>query len=212
MDGGPGGSFGGSTQNNNTVVGYEAGRNVTGLRNVVIGAQAGSNLFSGSNNVFIGNAGAEESGTIRIGTVGTHTRAFIAGIHNSTVSGLPVQVAPDGQLGVLTSSARFKVGIRDLGHASRTLYALRPVSYRYRPDLDPSGALQYGLIAEEVARVAPELVARDSTGRPYTVRYNMLVPMLVNEVQRVDRDIADIAHQNDAIARRLAKLEAALKP
>jgi hypothetical protein len=215
MDGGSGGMRGGVGQVNNVVVGYEAGRNIMGARNVVLGALAGSSLVSGSDNIFIGNSGAEESNSIRIGTAGTHTRTFVAGIHNSTVAGVPVHVDMNGQLGVLTSSARFKVGVRDIGDASATLYSLRPVSYRYRPDLDPAGVLQYGLIAEEVDRVAPELVVRDSVGRPYTVRYNMLVPLLVNEAQRIDREITALEQQNGDILRRIERLEsrtAARKP
>jgi hypothetical protein len=204
----------GTSASRNVVIGWHAGRNINGQRNVVIGSEAGSALVSGSNNIFIGNPGADESQTIRIGTVGTHTRAFFAGIHNSTPAGtpVPVYVNSDGQLGVLTSSARFKLGIRDIGDASAALYRLRPVSYLYRPAIDPSGTIQYGLIAEEVDRVAPELVVRDSTGRPYTVRYNMLVPMLVSEAQRIARDITAVEQQNNDILRRIERLEAAIRP
>jgi hypothetical protein len=199
----------GTTSSANVVVGYQAGRVMTGSRNIVIGADAGSALTAGDFNVLIGNAGATESNTIRIGTQGTHLRTFVAGIFNSNVTGgVAVQVASDGQLGVVQSSARFKTDIRDL-ESSNVLHRLRPVSFRYRPDIDASGAMQYGLIAEEVDRVAPELVVRDSTGRPYTVRYGMLVPMLVNEVTQLDREIASVARQYDEVRRRIERLEAA---
>ena len=82
----------------------------------------------------------------------------------------------------------------------------------YRPAIDPSGTIQYGLIAEEVDRVAPELVVRDPAGRPYTVRYNMLVPMLVSEAQRIARDITAVEQQNNDILRRIERLEAAIRP
>jgi hypothetical protein len=193
----------------NTVIGYQAGRNIAGARNIVIGAQAGAGLTAGDDNILIGNPGTAESNTIRIGTAGTHTRAFMAGIQTSQVTGLAVHITPQNQLGILVSSARFKTDIRDLGSASAALYRLRPVSYQYRPDIDSAGTLQYGLIAEEVDRVAPALVVRDSTGRPYTVRYNMLVPMLVNELQSLDRDITAIEKQNEAMLRRLERLETA---
>jgi hypothetical protein len=199
----------GASPSTNVVIGYRAGRNMTGARNIVVGPEAGSSLTAGDNNIVIGNAGATESGTIRIGTPVTHTRAYIAGITGVPVTGSPVSVQADGQLGVEGSSARFKTDIRDLGAASSALYRLRPVSYQYRPDIDPSGTRQYGLIAEEVDRVAPDLVARDSTGRPFTVRYGMLVPMLVNELQVLDRDITAIERQNQAMLRRLERLEAA---
>jgi hypothetical protein len=197
----------GASPSTNVVVGWRAGRDMTGSRNIVIGAEAGSSLMAGNNNIFIGTAGVEESSTTRIGTIGMHTRAFIAGVNGVAVTGLPVHVATNGQLGILPSSARFKRDIRDLGSASTALHRLRPVSYRYRADIDPDGTPQYGLIAEEVDRVAPELVVRDSNGRPYTVRYGMLVPMLVSEVQALDRDIAEIQREIGLMLRRIEKLE-----
>jgi hypothetical protein len=141
---------------------------------------------------------AVESHTTLIGRAFSDSRTFIAGISNAVVTGAAVQVNPSGQLGVAASSARFKLDVRDLGSASAALYRLRPVAFRYRPEIDRAGALQYGLIAEEVERAAPELVVHDSAGRVFTVRYELLVPMLLNEIQRLEQ--------------RLARLEAAVKP
>ena len=196
-----------TTGSANVVVGYTAARTLTGSRNIVIGMGAGSNMTDAHFNIVIGNAGQNETGVIRIGTPGTHTRAIIAGIRDMPVSGLAVHVDANGQLGIAASSSRFKTDIRDLGSASEALYELRPVSYRYTPDIDASGALQYGMIAEEVNRTAPELVVRDAMGAPFTVRYNMLVPMLVNEVQRLDRDLSSLESRIDAMLRRLERLE-----
>jgi hypothetical protein len=133
----------------------------------------------------------------------------------SALTSLPVYITSGGALGVVGSSARFKEGIRDMRDESAGLLSLRPVRFRYRRDIDPSGADQYGLIAEEVARVYPELVAYDDDGRPYTVRYEVLTPMLLNEVQRQARRLASQEEQLrrqasaiEALGARLADLEA----
>ena len=138
----------------NTALGELALNDVTtGSGNIAVGAQAGSNL-TGNNNIDIGNQGiAADSGTIRIGTKGEHTRALIAGIINSPIYGLPVIVNGNGRLGIQASSVRHKRDIRDMGDASAGLLRLRPVSFRYKQD--PRGTLQYGLIAEEVERRYP---------------------------------------------------------
>jgi hypothetical protein len=137
----------------NTATGFNAlGSNTTGGGNVAVGANAGSALTTGDNNIDIGNVSvAAEANAIRIGTKGTQTRVLIAGIHNSPIFGLPVVVNSNGRLGIQVSSARYKRDIRDMGDASAGLLRLRPVSFRYKQD--PNGTLQYGLIAEEVARV-----------------------------------------------------------
>jgi Chaperone of endosialidase len=123
---------------------------------------------------------------IRIGTQGTHTRTLIAGINNSPVFGSPVLVNAFGRLGIQTSSARFKRDIRDMDDASGGLMKLRPVTFRYNED--PAGTLQYGLIAEEVARVYPELVTYADDGKPQSVAYQMLPAMLLNEMQKQIRE------------------------
>ena len=200
------------------VIGWRAGRSISAsgpgipFRNIVVGTEAGSSLGVHSNVITIGRGPVTGTTHLNIGTPGTHLRTFIAGVDNSAVTGVPMQVSTAGQLGVAVSSGRFKVGVRDLGDASASLYRLRPVTYRYTADLDRAGARQYGLIAEEVDRVAPDVVARDSTDRPYTVRYEMLVPMLVNEVQRRREQLSLLQQRSAAFNRRVEQLETTVKP
>src|SRR5439155_16055629 len=136
--------------------------NTTGSNNVALGSSAGSALTTGSSNIDIGNVGvAAESRTIRVGTAGTQRQTFIAGISGASVTGTAIVVNSGGQLGVAPSSQRFKQDIRTMGDASDTLMALRPVTFQYKPDVDPIGVCQFGLVAEEVEKVNPDLVARD---------------------------------------------------
>jgi hypothetical protein len=159
----------------------------TGNTNVAVGYGAGNTVTTGSNNILIGHNGTSgDSGIIRIGG-GAQTAAFIDGIHGATAAGgLGVFVNADGQLGTATSSRRFKEDIAELGGASEALFDLRPVSFHYTEEAVGPGErpLEYGLIAEEVAEVFPELVVYGEDGAPYTVRYHLLVPLLLNEVQR----------------------------
>jgi len=166
----------------NTAVGYRALRNNTsGSGNIALGSDAGGSLTTGSYNIDIGHSGnAGESSTIRIGA--TQTNTFIAGIYNTTASsGVAVYVTPSGQLGTLTSSARFKRDIHSMDDASDVLLSLRPVTFRYKPELDPQGLPQFGLVAEEVEKIDPDLVARDDKNQIYTVRYEAINAMLLNE-------------------------------
>jgi hypothetical protein len=194
------------------VIGARSGRSISGSGtalpggNIAIGADAGTNLFTHSNALVIGRGTALAS-AIGIGTDGTHTRTFIAGIDGSEVSGSAVLVSSTGQLGVAVSSARFKENIADIGAAGSVLAALRPVSYRYLRDLDRDATLHYGLIAEDVAGVAPELVVRDSAGGVFTVRYDQLVPMLVSDVQQRRAQLALLQAQSEAMRRRIERLE-----
>jgi hypothetical protein len=126
--------------------------------------------------------GAGESNTIRIGTQGEQVATYVAGIYGVTASGgTPVYINSSGQLGTATSSARFKRDIRNMDRASETILALRPVSFRYKQQLDPTGIPQFGLVAEEVEKVNPDLVVRDADGKPYSVRYEAVNAMLLNE-------------------------------
>src|SRR5207249_2258464 len=123
---------------------------------------AGSNLTTGSNNIDIGNKGVVgESAKIRIGTKGTHNGTFIAGISGVAVSGVQVVVNSSGKLGVAGSSARFKEQVKPMDKASEAILKLKPVTFRYKDELDPDKVPQFGLIAEEVEKVNPELVVRD---------------------------------------------------
>src|SRR5262249_41024657 len=133
---------------------------------------------------YIGNAGgiggiAGESQTIRVGTA--QTKTFIAGINTAGVSGTAVVVDANGQLGITLSSARYKRDIAPMGTSSEKVLALRPVTFAYKDDAQ--GVTRYGLIAEEVATVYPELVTRTASGEVQTVKYHELIPMLLNELQ-----------------------------
>jgi hypothetical protein len=168
----------------NTAIGVATlATNTTGSGNIALGFNAGLNLTTGSNNIDIGNLGATaESNTIRIGVQGTQTFTIIAGISNDIQAfGTPVIVTTDGFLGVATSSARFKDQINPMDKASEALLALRPVTFRYKKEIDPIGTSQFGLIAEEVEKVNPDLVVRDKEGKPYSVRYDQVNAMLLNE-------------------------------
>src|SRR5260370_609640 len=149
--------------------------------------------MTGRNTIDIGNSGAtDESNTIRIGVQGTQTFTIIAGISNDIQAiGTPVIVTTDGFLGVATSSARFKDQIKPMDKASEALLALRPVTFRYKKGIDPAGTSQFGLIAEEVEKVNPDLVVRDKEGKPYSVRYDQVNAMLLNEFLKEHRKVEE---------------------
>jgi trimeric autotransporter adhesin len=170
--------------------------NTTGSSNTALGVAAGDALTTGSNNIDIGNlveGGAGESDTIRIGRVGTQTATFIAGIANATVTGSAVYIdTTSGQLGLLSSSERFKDGIEPMGNASEALLWLRPVTFRYKKNIDPKGIPQFGLVAEEVEKVNPDLVVRDAEGKVFTVRYEAVNAMLLNEFLKEHKKVEDL--------------------
>jgi trimeric autotransporter adhesin len=156
--------------------------NTTGESNIALGDSAGFNLTTGDFNIDIGNAGvAAEANTIRIGTGGDQTRTFIAGITGAAVAGAAVKVNANGQLGVAPSSERFKADIKPMDKASEAILALKPVTFRYKNEVDSTGIPQFGLVAEHVAKVNPALVDRDAKGEIYTVRYEAVNAMLLNE-------------------------------
>ncbi|MGO9449784.1 MAG: tail fiber domain-containing protein [Candidatus Binataceae bacterium] len=179
-----------TTGADNTATGEDALiNNTTGGLNIAVGFEAGEKLTTGDNNIDIGNGGvAAESDTIRIGMEGTQTATYIAGIATTAKikKGCEVVVESSGLIGCVKSSMRYKRDIRDMGDASDKLMKLRPVTFRYKTD--PTGARQYGLIAEEVEQVYPELVIDDAQGKADTVAYQMLPAMLLNEVQKVTRE------------------------
>jgi hypothetical protein len=182
-----------TTANGNTAVGAGAlSGNTTGSNNIALGASAGGNLTTGSNNIEIGNAGvAAEDKTIRIGT--TQKATFVAGIYGETASGgIAVYINSSGQLGTLTSSARFKRDIHSMDKASETILSLRPVTFRYKEELDPNGLPQFGLVAEDVEKVNPALVVRDADGKPYSVRYEAVNAMLLNEFLKEHNTVQDL--------------------
>ncbi len=149
--------------------------------------------MTGSNNIDIGSMGsAGESGVIRIGGP-SQSAAYVAGISSTHLTGSAVYVTANGQLGVLASSERYKTEIASMGPSTQKLHELRPVSFHLKSD--PKGAVQYGLIAEEVAKVFPELVIRDEAGTIQGVRYDELAPMPLNEVQHQVAEIRDLKQQ-----------------
>ena len=157
--------------------------NVSGSYNIALGFDAGYNVTNGSNNIEIGASGtASDNGTIQIGVQGTQTSTTIAGIFGTTVTGSAVYVTATGQLGVLASSERYKTDIATMGSSTEKLEQLRPVTFKLKTDR--RGTVQYGLIAEEVAKIYPELVIRNARGGIEGVRYEELAPMLLNEMQQ----------------------------
>jgi endosialidase-like protein len=178
----------------------------TGSSNIGLGFEAGNNITTGSNNIDIGNTGLNESNTIRIGTQGTQRKTFIAGISGSGVTGSVVEVTSNGKLGVVLSSARYKRNIRDMGNVSTRLMKLRPVTFRYKND--PSGTLEYGLVAEEVQRVYPNLVTYGPDGKVQSVRYLEFIALLLNELQKQDHQLAAQQREIDALKHKDASINA----
>jgi len=185
-----------STGHDNTADGLAALEQNTGSFNIALGSNAGLNLTTGSNNIDIGNPGvAAENSKIRIGTVGTHNGTFIAGIYNVAVSGSTVAVNSNGKLGVTASSARFKEAIKSMDKASEAILALKPVTFRYKKEIDEAGTPQFGLVAEEVEKVDRDLVSHDADGKAYTVRYEAVNAMLLNEFLKEHRRVQEQARE-----------------
>ncbi len=208
--------------------------NTTGTDNIAIGYAAAFNAPIGnSNSIYIYSEGsaADSSGTIRIGAESTQTSAYIAGIYGQTPNTNNVLVCIDsnGKLGTAScnntpSSRRFKEQISDMGDSSSKLFQLRPVTFLYKPEYDDgSHALQFGLIAEEVAKVYPDMVGYDKEGQPASVKYQALAPMLLNELQKQNAQLQDQnvqlqtqvqlqQEENRKLEDRLAAVEALLSP
>jgi uncharacterized coiled-coil protein SlyX len=179
----------------NTAVGYNALGSISGGEsNIALGESAGASITMGSQNIDIGNTGvAGDSGTIRIGRSDVHTGAFIGGIAGQTVGmgGTTCYVDNDGKLGVFLSARRFKTDIADMAAASEAILALRPVTFHYKAELDKTGIPQFGLLAEEVAAVNPDLVTHDAKGELSTVRYEAVNAMLLNEFLKEHRTVQE---------------------
>jgi len=196
-----------TTGNGNTAVGvYALQSNATGSGNIALGTFAGTNLTTGDNNIDIGNEGAAaDANTIRIGTVETQTNAYVAGIYQAHVArGVGVVIDSTGHLGTRGSSERFKQAIKPMDKASEAILALKPVTFHYKKELDPEGIPQFGLVAEEVEKVNPDLVARDAEGKPYTVRYEAVNAMLLNEFLKEHRTVMQL---ETTVARQQKKFE-----
>jgi hypothetical protein len=197
----------------NTATGFKALlQNTTGSDNIALGFDAGSNLTTGSHNIDISSTGvAAESGTIRIGDV--QTRTFIHGIRGVTTAhaAIPVVIDTVGQLGTMSSSARFKDEIKPMDKASEAILALKPVTFHYKKELDAECIPQFGLVAEDVEKVNPDLVARDAKGEIYTVRYDAVNAMLLNEFLKEHSEVQELKKQVAALTAGLQKVSAQLE-
>ena len=187
-------------------MGVNALVNNTGSNNIALGANAGSSITTGINNIHIGAFGQTgDTNTIRIGKGGLQTRAFMQGIRGVTTgqpNAVPVLVDSAGQLGTASSSRRFKHDVKPMDATSEAILALKPVTFHYKSD--KSGTPQFGLIAEEVVEANPDLVVRDDKGEIYTVRYDAVNAMLLNEFlkehKRVEQQASEIQEQRNAIS------------
>lgn len=202
-----------STGNDNVAVGRRPlGSNTSGSNNIALEMNAGEKLSTGDFNITIGHTGvASDASTTRLGTSNVQTRAFIAGISGTTTgvaNAVSVLVDSSGQLGTVSSSRRYKMDIRDMADASQGLMGLRPVTFRYtQAYADGATPIQYGLIAEEVAGVYPDLVAYDADGLADTVQNRKVNAMLLNEVQQQNQKLEDQRAQIDALLLRLVAVE-----
>jgi hypothetical protein len=214
-----------SNGDGNTAVGSGALiGNLTGSLNTALGQNAGQGLVNGneSNNIDIGAnvyGVTGESNTIRIGN-GNITGTYISGISGQTATGgAAIFVNANGKLGTMTSSKRFKDEIKPMDKASEVLLALKPVTFRYKKEIDPTRTSQFGLVAEDVEKVNPDLIVRDTEGKPYTVRYEAVNAMLLNEFLKEHRKtekleatvaslIATVKEQAAQIQKVSAQLEA----
>jgi hypothetical protein len=203
-----------TTGYSNTALGsYALQTNIGGYNNTAVGLLAGY-YITGNNNIDIGNQGVTgESNTIRIGTTGVATNAYIAGTYGTQVaSGIGVIIDSTGHLGTTTSSARFKENIQPMDKASEAILSLQPVTFRYKKELDQKGIAQFGLVAEQVDKVDPDLVVRDNQGKPYSVRYEAVNAMLLNEFLKEHRKVekleAALAQQEKRFAEREREIKA----
>ena len=203
----------------NLAIGYSALAQTTGDYSIAIGDQAGSGKFGANTydiyiGASVGASGATESNTIRIGDTANYTRFFaggIRGVTTGTANAVAVVIDSTGQLGTVNSSRRFKEDIRDMGDVSSGLMSLRPVTYRYiQAYADGSRPIDYGLIAEEVAEVYPDLVVKTADGQVETVQYHKVNAMLLNEVQKQHRQLAAQQREIEALLGRLAAIERTL--
>jgi Chaperone of endosialidase len=196
----------------NTAIGGAAlSGNTTGTGNIALGYLAGGNLTTGDYNIDIGNVGVVgDANTIRIG--GDNQGAtFIAGVYGVSVAGLGVAMNSSGQLGTVGSSRRFKKEIKPMGQASEAILALEPVTFHYKKEIDPSGTSQFGLVAEEVEKVNPDLVVRDKEGKPYSVRYDQVNAMLLNEFLKEHRKVEEQQNEIDVLRAELKEQRALIQ-
>jgi Chaperone of endosialidase len=198
----------------NTAIGARALLIATGNYNVALGDSAGESLTTGDNNIDIGYnvvGVKDESNTIRIGNKDI-TATYIRGISGQTVvGGTAVFVDSSGKLGTMTASMRFSDEIKPMDKASETILTLKPVTFRYKQEIDPKRTRQFGLIAEEVEKVNPDLVGRDEKGKVYSIRYDAVNAMLLNEFLKEHRKVEQLEKQVAALTAGLQKVSAQLE-
>ena len=174
-----------TTGNNNTAIGDLAlAANTAGSDNIAVGSDAGSNVTTANNVICIGAGlnGANVDNGCYIGNIFTATSS----------GGVAVFVNGFGKLGTSTSSQRFKEEIKPMDKASEALFSLKPVTFRYKKEIDPQAIPQFGLVAEDVEKVNPELIVRDKEGKPYSVRYDQVNAMLLNEFLKEHRKVQEL--------------------
>jgi hypothetical protein len=213
---GSGTLFSNTTGNSNAAYGGDGlFGNTTGSFNVAVGFEAGSGLTTGDNNINIGayvSGSAGESNTIRIGTQGVQNATYVAGIMGKTTPrGTPVFINANGQLGTVQSSARFKEQIKPMGNASEAILTLKPVTFRYKKEIDPERTPEFGLVAEDVEKLNPDLVVRDADGKAYTVRYEAVNAMLLNEFLKEHRTVQEQQKEIDALKAELKEQKALIQ-
>ena len=196
--------FSNQAGNFNTAIGFRALYQNTGSNNVALGFNAGSNLTDASGNVCIGyNV---------LGIAGESNTTRISNVYSSLASGRQVYINSDGKIGTLVSSQRFKREIKPMDNASEAILSLTPVSFRYKKDIEPNRAIMFGLIAEDVARIDPDLVIRNDKGEAETVRYEAVNAMLLNEFLKQHRKVEDqerrLQEQERTIARHQVEIHA----
>ena len=178
--------------------------NTIGNDNVALGFLAGNKQTTGNNNVYIGSN--------ILGFAGENNACYIASIFGGTsANGIPVLIDSNHKLGTATSSARFKRDIHDMDKTSEALFALRPVAFRYKKEIDPTGISQLGLVAEDVEKVSPDLVVRDKEGKPYSVRYDQVNAMLLNEFLKEHQTVQELKKQVAELTAGLQKVSAQLE-
>jgi len=191
-----------NTGDSNTAVGGQAlQNNTTGGNNIALGFAAGLSVTTATNVICIGSQGQNVSGACYIGNVFGATSS----------GGTAVFINADGQLGTATSSLRFKEQIKPMEQASEALFALKPVAFRYKKEIDPAGKSQLGLVAEDVEKVNPDLIVRDKQGRPYSVRYDQVNAMLLNEFLKEHRAFLEEQSKVEELEKQVELLTAGLQ-
>jgi trimeric autotransporter adhesin len=201
--------FSNTTGDGNTAIGFNAlHNNSTGTSNTAVGISAGIGITTASNVICIGAEGADVDDSCYVGNI----------FNQTAVLGIPVFIDSSNKLGTITSSKRFKEDIRPMGEASEVILALKPVTFRYKKEIDPAGTEQVGLVAEDVEKANPDLIVRDKDGKPHSVRYDQVNAMLLNEFlkehRKNEKQEATIARQQkqiEALTAGLQKVRAQLE-